>query len=61
MYILLICAILLGIAALAWMNVQTKKYQPNDRTMWLILAFCVPIPAVLLFYFTKMRSNTVKN
>ncbi|KQC01520.1 hypothetical protein [Pedobacter sp. Hv1] len=53
-------ALILGLICIFWMHVQTKKYQTNDKYIWLILAFFIPIPTVFIFYFTQMSNKTMK-
>lgn len=50
-------ALILGIICICWIYIQTKKYQTKDKNLWLILAFFIPIPTVLIFYFTQMRNK----
>lgn len=59
MYIYLFASIILGITCLLWMNYQTKKHLTKDKFVWMLLALMVPIPAVLLFYFTKIRNKPI--
>lgn len=55
---IMLTALFLGLLCIIWMNYQTKKHQVKDRLVWMILAVVIPVPAVLIFYFTQMRNKT---
>ena len=55
----IIIGLILGIICIVWMYIKTKKYQTKDRWVWLILAFVIPVPTVLIYYFTQMRNKSI--
>lgn len=54
---LLIIGFVLGIICMFWMHYTTKKYHTKDKFVWMILVLFIPVPAVLIFYFTQMRNK----
>lgn len=56
---MLIVAFMLSVICIIWMNYQTKRHQIKDRLVWMILAVVIPVPAVLIFYFTQIRKKEV--
>lgn len=52
--------LIIAIICLIWMHYQTDKNQTKDKVIWMVLAFFIPIPTVLFYYFTQMRDKTLK-